>query len=180
MGKLIVTEFISLDGVIENPSWSGQYWNDAITKIKTTEYTADKAWLMGGVTYDIHASSWPTSTEESAKMMNNMKKYVVSTTADASRWNNTERIDKDVVQKVESIKAESDVIVDGSSELLKTLMENNLVDEYHLLLFPIVVGGGKRLFKDGETASLEVAECTNLGNGVVYLVYTPTVTTQKV
>lgn len=177
--KIIVTEFMTLDGVVEAPhEWSFPYWTDETAKFKLEELRAADAQLLGRVTYEGFAAAWPTMTDEEgfADRMNNMPKYVVSTTLEKADWNNTTIIKTNLAQEAVALKAQpgGDVLVAGSVTLIRALMEHGLVDEYRLLTYPIVRGKGKRLFTDGATAALTLTESRPMGaTGVVLLRYVP-------
>ena len=175
MRKLIVTEFVSLDGVMENPAWTAPYWNDEIAAFKGEETTASDALLLGRVTYEGFAAAWPERDDEGADYFNGVRKYVVSRTLQEATWNNSEIIADNVAAKVKELKAQDgqDITVHGSGDLVKTLLENGLVDRFHLLVYPVVVGEGKRLFKEGSSAKLKLVEAKPFSSGVTALVYEP-------
>ena len=180
MGKLVVTEFISLDGVIEDPGGAEQYRHGCWTfkfdqgdeggKLKFGELMAADAQLLGRVTYDGFAKAWPTmeGTGEFGEKMNAMPKFVVSTTLEDPTWNNTTVLKggSDLVQEVDALKQQfaGDILVAGSAKLVQSLLAEDLVDELHLMVFPIALGGGKRLFADGaEATSLTLTETKQSG-----------------
>jgi dihydrofolate reductase len=175
MRNLVVTEFLSLDGIIENPGWTLKYWNDEIAKFKGDETNATDALLLGRVTYEGFAMAWPNSEDEGAPFFNNVRKYVVSTTLDKAEWNNSLIIRSNVVAEIKKLKQQDgrDITVHGSVTLVQTLMENDLVDRYRLLVYPVVIGSGKRLFKEGTAATLKLVETQTFSSGVVALVYEP-------
>jgi len=178
MRKVIVTEFVSLDGVAEAPEkWVFQFMSDDIGKFKHDElFTADTH-LLGRVTYEVFASAWPSRKDEAgfADRMNNLPKFVVSTTLDRAEWKNSTIIKRNVAEEVLTLKQQpgQDILVAGSVSLVQTLMQNGLIDEYRLLTFPIVLGSGKRLFAQGSKASLKLVEAKSFGSGVVLLRYRP-------
>jgi len=176
MSKVVVTEYITLDGVIEDPTWTGPFWNDEIAKFKFDELFASDALLLGRVTYQGFAQAWPSMTDEQgfANRMNSMPKFVASRTLDTSEWNATV-IKGDVATQVATLKQQpaQNMLVYGSGELVHTLMQNNLVDEYRLLVYPVVRGSGKRLFKETSAASLKLVETQPFSSGVVALIYQP-------
>jgi len=190
MGKLIVTELITLDGVIEAPGggeafekggWAFKFnRGDDGNKFKVDELMAADAQLLGRVTYVGFARAWPTmNADEFGQKMNSMPKYVVSTTlrdADAT-WTNSTVIRDDVPGQVARLKREvaGDILVAGSAQLARSLTEHGLVDEYRLMVFPIVLGSGKRLFGDGSPSfTLRLVDSKSVGpDGVVILTYTP-------
>ena len=172
MRRIIVTEFVSLDGVMENPGWTFPYWNEEISQFKADEDAVTDVLLLGRVTYEGFAAAWPESTDEGAPRINGMPKYVVSTTLDTLEWNNSHLINGDVIQGIINLK-EQDILVYGSAALVETLMKHDLVDSYRMLVYPVVVGGGKRMFPEGIPATLNLVEAKTLKGGVVALVYEP-------
>jgi dihydrofolate reductase len=173
MGNLVVTEFITLDGVIEDPGGAEKFehggWafkfdqGDEGGKFKVDELNASDAQLLGRVTYDGFAKAWPTmeGTGEFGEKMNSMPKFVVSSTLKNPEWNNTTVIGGDLSQEVGRLKEQfdGDILVAGSAQLVQSLLAQDLVDELRLMVFPIVLGDGKRLFADGAPpVSLQLAE----------------------
>ena len=176
--RVVVSEFLSLDGVMADPSWTAPYWNDEIAAFKGDETTAAEALLLGRVTYEMFAAVWPTSTDEGAPAINALPKYVASTTLDQTEldrtgWNG-HLLAGDVPEAVRTLKREpgGDLLVWGSAQLARTLTAHGLVDEYRLLVYPVVLGSGKRLF-EAERADLELVEARPFGTGVTALVYRP-------
>jgi dihydrofolate reductase len=182
MGQLVVTEFISLDGVIEEPAWSFEFnRGEEGEQFKGDELKAADAQLLGRVTYQGFAKAWPTmeGTGWFGEKMNSMPKFVVSSTltADEADWNNSTVIRGDVPGRVARIKKEvaRDILVAGSANLVRTLAEHDLVDEYRLMVYPIVLGGGKRLFAEGmPRTKLRLVDSHPLGpDGILVLTYRP-------
>jgi len=189
MGKLIVTEFITLDGVIEDPGgsedldrggWAFQFdRGEEGNKFKLDEVLEAEAQLLGRVTYEGFAAAWPTRTDEFgfADRMNTMPKYVVSSTLQDLTWDNSTRIDSDVAEEVAKLKEQvtGEILVAGSATLVRALIEHDLVDQLRLMVFPTVLGGGKRLFGDsGSAKALRLVESRPVGgDGVVILTYGP-------
>jgi dihydrofolate reductase len=175
MRQVVVTEFLSLDGVMEEPAWTAPYWNDDIAKFKGSEQDTSDTLLLGRVTYQGFAAAWSQSTDEGADYMNNVGKYVVSTTLDKVEWNNSTLIKDNIVEELTQLKQQDgqDILVYGSATLVQTLIGHDLVDRYRLLVYPVVVGKGKRLFKEGTTATLKLLESQSFSSGVVALVYEP-------
>lgn len=173
MRKIVVTEFMSLDGVIENPGWTFPYWNDEIAAFKGAETSASDALLLGRVTYQGFAAAWPQSQDEGAEYFNNVRKYVVSTTLDSAEWNNSVLIKDNVAAEITQIKQQEgqDIAVHGSAKLALWLMQQGLVDRLHLLVYPVVLGQGQRLFPEGIPGTLKLAESKTFSSGVVALVY---------
>jgi dihydrofolate reductase len=182
MGKVVVTEFISLDGVIEDPGGSEDYeyggWSFEYDRgkdgdqFKQDELEAADAALLGRVTYEGFAAAWPEregDEEEGsfAEIINNMPKYVVSTTIDDPGWKNAHVISENVPEEVEKLKSQydRDIQVAGSATLVQTLIENDLVDQWNLMVFPTILGKGKRLFGDGfERRKLKLVEDRGVGS----------------
>jgi dihydrofolate reductase len=178
MSKVVVTMFLSLDGVLDEPqNWSFPYWNDEIAKFKTDELFATDAHLLGRVTYEGFAAAWPSRSDEAgfADRMNSLPKHVVSTTLEKAEWHNSTIIKEDVVDEISQLKQQydQDILVAGSATLVQTLMEHDLVDEYRLLVYPIVLGKGKRLFQEDSGANLKLVESQEFDTGVVLLRYQP-------
>jgi dihydrofolate reductase len=178
MRKIVVTEFLSLDGVMEEPAWSLTYWNDTIARFKKKELFSSSAHLLGRVTYQGFAAAWPGRTDEEgfADRMNSLPKYVVSTTLEKGDWQGTTIIRENVVEEIMKIKGSSDgdFLVAGSATLVQTLLKHNLVDEIHLLVYPLLMGEGKRLFRDGiGKHDLRLIEMKSMGSNVILLVYGP-------
>lgn len=178
--RIVVSEFVTLDGIVEAPDkWSFPYWNDEIGQYKLEELHATDAGLLGRVTYEGFAAAWPdregTDEDDFAKRLNSMPKYVVSTTLKSTSWNNSHIINANVPEEIAKLKRQpgNDLAVSGSATLIQTLIEHDLVDEYHLLVYPVVVGSGKRLFQDGATATLKLVESRAFSSGVTLLVYQP-------
>jgi dihydrofolate reductase len=175
MRKLVVTEFLSLDGVMENPAWTFKYWNDETARFKGEETAASDALLLGRVTYQGFAAAWPNSKDEGAPYFNNVRKYVVSTTLDKVEWNNSVLIKDNIVEEITKLKQQDgqNITVHGSATLAQFLVQNNLVDEFRFLVYPLVLGQGKRLFNDETKATLKLVESQPFSSGVVALVYQP-------
>jgi dihydrofolate reductase len=177
MRKVVVSMFLSLDGVMEEPSWTIPYWNDEIAKFKLDELFASDALLLGRVTYQGFAAAWPSRTDEAgfAERMNSLPKYVVSTTLKEAAWNNSSLIQDNIPEAVSNLKQQlgQDILVCGSGMLVETLLQHELIDEIRLLIYPVLVGSGKRLFKDGSRATLSLIESRPVGSGVVLLIYQP-------
>jgi dihydrofolate reductase len=187
MRKIVVTEFISLDGVMEDPGGSEKFerggWAFQFDrgpegdKFKTYELLACDALLLGRVTYQGFAEAWPSRTGDFADKMNNMKKYVISTTLAALNWNNTTQIKNNIIEEISRLKAMpgKDILVAGSRQLVLKLIEYDLVDEYRLMVYPIILGKGKRLFDDVIIKHpLRLVQAKAVGHdGVVTLIYVP-------
>ncbi len=177
MRNLIVTEFLSLDGVMENPAWTFPYWNDEIAQFKAAETSANEALLLGRVTYEGFAAAWPqrTDVKSGGAYFNGARKYVVSSTLDTLEWNNSVLVEGDPITAITKLKQEDgpDLVVHGSAMLAQALIEHKLVDRLRLLVYPVVVGEGKRLFKVGMQATFKLVEARALDKGVTALIYEP-------
>jgi dihydrofolate reductase len=184
MGRIVVTEFVSLDGVMEDPGGSENFkhggWSFEISrgdegdKFKLDETMASDALLLGRVTYEGFAAAWPSRDGEFADKFNSMPKYVVSSTLDAPEWTNSTVLKGDLADEVGRLKDrhEGDVVVHGSARLVQALLEQDLVDELRLMVFPVVLGDGKRLFGDtGDKKRLQLADSKTVGDGVTILTY---------
>jgi dihydrofolate reductase len=186
MGRIVVTEFVSLDGVMEDPGGTEGFkyggWSfeidrgDEGNKFKLDEALEADALLLGRVTYEGFAEAWPSREGEFADKFNSMPKYVVSSTLDQPEWNNTTALGSDVVAGVSKLRQEQegDIVVHGSAQLVQTLIDDNLVDELRLMVYPVVLGAGKRLF--GSTSAkkgLQLVDSKVVGDGVAILIYEP-------
>jgi dihydrofolate reductase len=176
--RLVATEYLSLDGVFEDPGhWSFPFFNEEAGQFKWTELQASDALLLGRKTYEGFAVAWPTMTDtgEFGEKMNRMPKYVVSSTLDKVDWGGSKLIKGDVAVEVRRLKKEPghDLLLSGSAQLLATLMQEDLIDLYRLMVHPIVLGKGKRLFVDGSPEkTLELTGTKTFGSGIVVLEYT--------
>jgi dihydrofolate reductase len=132
---------------------------------------------LGRVTYQGFAAAWPSRTDEFADRLNNLPKYVVSTTLESAEWHNSHLIKENIAEGINRLKQQpgQNILVHGSCKLVQTLMQDQLVDEYNLLVYPLVLGGGMRLFNDGDRASLKLVEATPFRSGVVLLRYQPVI-----
>ena len=183
MGRIVVTEFISLDGVVEDPGGSEDFkyggWSFAFDRgdegnqFKLDETMASDALLLGRETYEGFAKAWPEREGEFADKFNTMPKYVLSSTLDNPTWGNTTVLDGDIAEAAERVKQEQDgdVVVHGSVSVVQQLLEHDLVDELRLMVFPVVLGAGQRLF--GETSdkkTLKLTDLRSVGEGVAIMV----------
>jgi dihydrofolate reductase len=188
VGRIVVTEFVSLDGVMEAPGGGEDFkhagWTFEIDrgeegdKFKLDETLSSEALLLGRKTYEGFAAAWPSMTDEVgfADKFNSMPKYVVSSTLEDPEWNNSTVLKGDVAEEVAKLKEtyDGDIVVHGSAQLVQALVENGLVDELRLMVFPVVLGSGKRLF--GETSDkkpLRLVDSKTVGDGVAILTYQP-------
>jgi dihydrofolate reductase len=187
MGKIVVSQFVTVDGVIEDPGgsenaerggWAFRFERGAEgDQFKLDEIMESEALLLGRTTYEGFAEAWPSREGEFADKFNGMRKYVVSSTITDPNWNNTVVLSGDVAAEVARVKEdhEGDLLVNGSAQLVDALTEAGLVDEYRLMVFPIVLGTGKRMFRDlGAAATMKLASAQTVGeDGVHILVYEP-------
>ena len=186
MGRIVVTEFVSLDGVMEDPGGAEDFkyggWSFEIERgedgdrFKLDEALKADALLLGRKTYEGFADAWPSREGEFADKFNSMPKYVVSSTLKDPEWSNSTVLDGDVAEEVSKLRQESDgeIVVHGSAQLVQALVDHGLVDELRLMVFPVVLGAGKRLF--GETSDkrrLRLADSKTVGDGVAILTYEP-------
>ena len=190
MRKLVVSEFVTLDGVMQAPGgadedteggfahggWVMRYWHDDMGAYLGEAIGRSDALLVGRKTWQIHGAAFEPMADDDPNEpgFNAMQKYVVSTTlADASAWRNSTLISHDVVERVRALKAEpgKDIYVDGSSVLVHTLAQHDLVDEYSLLVNPVALGGGKKLLPDGLRVNLRLIESRPFPSGVVLMRY---------
>jgi dihydrofolate reductase len=184
MGKIVVTEFVSLDGVMEGPAGDNGFvrgaWSFEIDRgnegdqFKLDETLESDALLLGRRTYEGFAAAWPSRDGEFADKFNTMPKYVISSTLDNPTWTNTTVLTGDVVDEVSNLRGRHDgpIVVHGSAQLVHTLIENDLVDELHLMIFPVVLGTGKRVF--GETTNTKrfrLTDAKTVGDGVAVMIY---------
>ena len=186
MGRIVVTEFVSLDGVVEAPGggegfvhdgWSFEFdRGDEGNRFKLDETMGAEALLLGRKTYEGFAAAWPSRDGEFADKFNSMPKYVVSSTLESPEWSNTTVIRGDLAEEVAKLREahEGDVVVHGSPQLVQALLEADLVDELRLMVFPVVLGTGKRLFgATSDKKPLRLASSQTVGDGVAILVYGP-------
>jgi dihydrofolate reductase len=186
MGRIVVTEFVSLDGVMEAPGGGEDFkyagWTFEIArgdegeKFKLDETMGSEALLLGRKTYEGFAAAWPSMQNTFADKFNSMPKYIVSSTLENPEWTNSTVLEGDLAESVSKLKDEldGDIVVHGSAQLVQGLLEENLVDELRLMVFPVVLGAGKRLF--GETTDkkpMRLADTKTVGDGVTILIYEP-------
>jgi dihydrofolate reductase len=186
MGKIIMSENVSLDGVVEDPAgdegfrvggWVGRITDrKEVAKVTLDEALGTEALLLGRRSYEWLAARWPSRSGELADRLNALPKYVVSSTLDEPKWNNSTVIKGGVVNEVSKLKQElnGNIVVPGSFQLLRTLIEHDLVDELRLKIYPVVLGAGKRLF--GETSDkkpMRLINARTLDDGIAFLTYQP-------
>ncbi len=187
MGRIVVTEFVSLDGVMEDPGGSEDFehggWSFEFDRgnegddFKLEETMSSEALLLGRVTYEGFAAAWPSREGEFADKFNTMPKYVVSSTLEKPEWTNSTVLRGDVEEEVAKLRREreGDIVVHGSARLVQTLVDRDLVDEVRLMVFPVILGSGKRLFADTNGKKrLRLVDSKVVGDGVAILVYQAT------
>jgi dihydrofolate reductase len=177
--RLVATEYLSLDGVFEEPGlWSGPFFGEEAGQFKWAELQASDALLLGRKTYEGFAASWPSmpGTGEFGEKMNSMPKYVVSSTLGKVDWTGSRLIKGNMVDEVRKLKEKpgQDLLLSGSAQLVNALMHEDLIDVYRIMLHPIVLGKGKRLFPDeGWTRALELTGTQRFSSGILILEYGP-------
>ena len=186
MGKIVISENVSLDGVVQDPTgdegfrhggWFGQIGNEdreAWAKVELDEALGAEAMLLGRRSYEYFAPRWSIRSGEWADRLNSMPKYVVSTTLQDPAWNNSTVLRGDVVDAVSKLKQEldGDIVVYASGRLVHTLMEHGLVDELRLMIYPFVLGAGERLFGEtGDTKPMRLVDSRTIGDGLAFLTY---------
>jgi dihydrofolate reductase len=188
MRKLVTSTFVTLDGIMQAPGgpgeddsggfnrggWSVNYWDDTVDQAMDEIFAKRPELLLGRKTYEIMAAYWPNADEPGADDLNNAKKYVVSRTLDKVDWNNSTLIKGDVVKEINWLKEldAPELQVHGSSNLIQTLLKHNLIDELHLLIFPVVIGKGKRFFGEGtHPSSFQLVDSKTSSTGVIIATY---------
>jgi dihydrofolate reductase len=185
--KIVVTEYISLDGVIEDPvgmensglgNWTGAYSRGHEgDQFKLEELLAADSLIFGRTTYDAFAASWPHMKDDTglADRMNSLPKYVASSTLTQATWGASTIWKGDIVSAAKALKAQGhgEALIYGSASVVHQLASASLIDEYRLMVYPTILGAGKRLYPEGARSQLQLAECKQLGDGIVLLRYTP-------
>lgn len=174
MRKIIVTEFMTIDGVVESPEkWSFPYWNSETENFKNEELAETGALLLGRQTFDGFAAAWPGRTGDYADRFNALPKYVASSKPLSSIWSGSELLQgrlSDALTHLKNTKG-NDIVLHGSVALAQSLIDNKLVDQFNLLVYPVILGAGKRLFREGQQAKLKLVESKTFSTGVVALTY---------
>jgi dihydrofolate reductase len=182
MRKLVVSTYVTLDGVMEEPAWSAPYWSDAAQQLARDQLWASDALLLGRNTYQGFAAHWPTDEwiereGEFAERMNSYLKYVASKSLEEPlEWSNSQLLKGDVAEEVRKLKDQDgrNILMYSSVELMQALMEDGLIDEYRIWVHPLVLGSGRHLFKEGiDKTELKLVDTMTLPNGVVVLGYEP-------
>lgn len=176
--RIVVSEFVSLDGIMEAPEqWVFRFAEQEIDAFKLDEVIEASALLLGAATYQGFAESWPSRSDPDgfADKMNSMPKYVVSATSEQLAWNNSHQVKGNIAEEIARLKQQPAhmLLVVGSGALVQALMQHDLVDEYRLLVYPLVLGKGKHLFQDGSQARLKLVKTQAFSTGVVLLQYQP-------
>lgn len=178
MRKLKLAMYVSLDGVVEEPAWTGPYWNDQLSDLQAEYLYSSDALVLGRVTYEGFAAAWPEmeeSTGDFGKKMNSMPKFVASRTLTSGEWNAT-ILEGELADEVAKLKEEDggDLLIYGSGDVVDELTRHGLIDEYRLMVHPVVVGSGKKLFQGlTSTTGLKLAGTVTTDTGVAVLTYTP-------
>ena len=177
MRRVVWAEYVSVDGVVDDPSWTGAFWNDELSRMQKEQLFRSDALLLGRVTYEAFAQSWPTMTDPDgfADRMNRLPKHVASRTLKKFDWN-AKPIEGDVADGVARLKQQSggDLLIYGSASLVSSLIPHDLIDEYRLMVHPVVVGRGRHLVRDiAQTKTLKLTDTKTLTSGVVVLSYEP-------
>jgi dihydrofolate reductase len=186
MGRIVISENVSLDGVVQDPAgdegfrvggWVGLIKDSPqLNQLALDEALGAEAWLLGRRSYEFFAARWPSRRGELADRLNSLPKYVVSSTLNDPAWNNTRVLKGDVVNEVSKLKQElnGDIVVPASFQLLRMLLEQDLVDELRLKIFPVVLGAGERLFGEtSDTKPLRLVDTQTVGDDLAYLTYQP-------
>ena len=175
MRKVKLAMYVSLDGVVENPSWTTPFWDDELSKLQEEYLFSSDALLLGRVTYEGFAASWPAmeeSTGEFGKRMNAMPKFVASRTLAEAEWN-ASIIEGDLGAAVAKLREQPgrDLLIYGSGDLVDELTRLGLIDEYRLIVYPVLVGTGKRIFNGDTASTLSLTDTTTTSRGVAVLTY---------
>jgi dihydrofolate reductase len=186
MGRVVISENVSLDGVIQDPAgdegfrvggWVGRIADrEEVAKVTLDEALGAKALLLGRRTYEWFAARWPSRSGELADRLNSLPKYVVSSSLQDPEWNNSTVLKGDAVSEVSKLKQElnGEIVVPGSFELLRTLIEHDLVDELRLKIYPVVLGAGERLFREtSDKKPMRLVDTQTLDDGIAFLTYEP-------
>jgi len=176
MRKVKLAMYVSLDGVVQDPAWTAPFWNDELATLQSDYLLTSDALLLGRVTYEGFAAAWPNmEAEEGGHIMNSLPKFVASRTLDHAEWNAT-IIKGDVTEQVARLKEQpgQDLLIYGSGTLVDQLTGDGLIDQYRLMVYPVVVGAGKRLFSAASATTLRLVDSTTTSTGVVVLTYNAT------
>jgi dihydrofolate reductase len=177
MRRIVWAEYVSIDAVVDDPSWTGPFWNDELQQMQKEQLFRSDALLLGRATYEAFAKAWTNMTDPDgfADRMNSLPKHVASRTLKRAAWNATV-IEGDVATAVAELKQQpgKDILIYGSAGLVQTLIQHDLVDEYRLMVHPVMVGNGKHLFRNAVgPKTLNLVDAKRLRSGVVVLFYEP-------
>jgi dihydrofolate reductase len=176
MGTIVAVSYVTLDGVFEEPSWSGPYFNDEISSFQYDNLMEADVMLLGRRTYEGFKEAWPKMEAETGDFgvkMNSMPKWVATTTLTEPEWN-ARFISGDVAEAVTRLKAGTDhILINGSADLINYLTKHNLIDEYRIMVYPVVVGAGRKLWQEGTAARFEIAKSFVSSSGVAVITYVP-------
>jgi dihydrofolate reductase len=176
MGKIVAVAYVTLDGVFEEPAWSGPYFNDELAAWQNGNLTEADTMLLGRKTYEGFKEAWPAMEEQTGdfgRKMNGMPKHVATTTLTEPEWNAT-FIQGEVADAVAALKAEpGNLLINGSASLVNYLTRHNLIDEYRIMIFPVVQGEGRKLWDDGTRIALSLADSWKTKTGVEVITYLP-------
>jgi dihydrofolate reductase len=176
MGKVVAVEYVSLDGVFEEPSWSGPYFNQELADWQAANLREADALLLGRKTYEGFKAAWPAMEEATGffgEKMNAMPKHVATTTLSTPEWN-ASFLTGEVVEAVTKLRAEpGSLLVNGSATLVNYLTRHNLIDEYRIMIYPVVLGEGRKLWDDGTKIALSLADAWKTASGVEVVTYVP-------
>jgi len=177
MGTVVAVEYTSVDGVMEEPRWSAPYFNDEVAQFQYNNLFTSDALLLGRITYEGFKASWPSMTDDEQGFglrMNALPKYVSSNSLSAGEWNAT-LLSGDPVEQVAKLKQDFDgvLLINGSAQLFQALHAAGLIDEYRIMVYPVVVGSGKKLFGDGGDTALKLTKSQITASGVAILTYQP-------
>ena len=176
MRKLKLAMYVSLDGVVEEPAWTGPFWNDELADLQAAYLYSSDALVLGRVTYEGFAASWPSMEEQTGdfgRKMNSMPKHVATTTLSTPEWNAT-FLQGEVADAVAKLKTEpGNLLINGSASLVNYLTKHNLIDEYRIMIFPVVQGEGRKLWDEGTRIALTLADSWRTTTGVEVVTYVP-------
>ena len=176
VGRIFAVEYVTLDGVFEDPAWSGPYFDEQLQKFQADNLAECDGLLLGRVTYEGFAKAWPAmeaDTGDFGVRMNSIPKWVASTTLTDTEWNAT-LLQGDVATAVTELKQQDlTLMIDGSATLVETLRRHDLIDEYRLMIYPVIVGAGRKLFADSGASTLRLTSATTSASGVVVACYVP-------
>jgi dihydrofolate reductase len=176
MGKIIAVAYVTLDGVFEEPAWSGPYFNDELGSWQAANLAEADSLLLGRKTYEGFKAAWPqmeAETGDFGKRMNGMNKYVATTTLTEPEWN-AQFLPGDAVEAIAKLKTEpGTLLINGSASLVNLLTRHNLIDEYRIMIYPVVVGEGRKLWDEGTKIALKQAKSFTTTTGVEVITYLP-------